>query len=75
MNPDDLTAFQGSLLAALKDRISKGVTLKASDNVDGGFRIAARDGGAYYDYSAEAVVSMMSGYLNPKLTELLKEAE
>ena len=53
----------------------KGITLKASDNFDGGFRIAVKDGGAYYDYSAEAVVDMLSNYLSPKVTALLKEAE
>lgn len=75
MGSEDLKELEGALFAALKQRISNGVTLKASDNIDGGFRIAVRDGGAYYDYSAETVVSMMSGYLNPRLTELLKEAE
>ena len=53
----------------------KGITLKANDNFDGGFRIAVNDGSAYYDYSAEAVVDMLSNYLNPKVTELLKEAK
>jgi V/A-type H+-transporting ATPase subunit E len=53
----------------------KGITLKANDNFDGGFRIAVKDGSAYYDYSAEAVVDMLSNYLSPKVTELLKEAK
>ncbi len=74
LNTDDLKTFEESLLAALKDRMLKGVTLKANDNFDGGFRIAVNNGGAYYDYSAEAVVDMLSNYLSPKVTELLKEA-
>ena len=53
----------------------KGVTLKASNSFDGGFRISANNSGAYYDYSAEAVTDMLSNYLSPKVTELLKEAE
>ena len=52
----------------------KGVTLKANDNFDGGFRIAVSGGGAYYDHSTDAVVDMLSNYLSPKVTELLKEA-
>ena len=52
-----------------------GVTLKASDQFDGGFRIAVKDGGVYYDFSSEAVVDMLSNYLSPKATALLKEAE
>ena len=42
---------------------------------DGGFRIAVNEGSAYYDYSAEAVVDMLSSYLSQKVTVLLKEAE
>ena len=48
---------------------------KPNDNFDGGFRIAVNNGAAYYDYSAEAVTEMLSNYLSPKVTELLKKAE
>ena len=75
LNGDDLNALEGALLSALKGRISGGVTLKANDNFDGGFRIAVSNGEAYYDYSAEAVVDMLSDYLSPRVAELLKEAE
>ena len=73
LNTEDLRALEDSLLAALKDKLSDGVTLKPNDNFDGGFRIAVNNGSAYYDYSAEAVVEMLSNYLSPRVTELLKE--
>ena len=75
LNSEDLKKLEDTLLAGLKDKISKGVTLKANDNFDGGFRIAVNESGAYYDYSAEAVVDMLSNYLSPKVTAILKEAE
>lgn len=75
LNSEDLKAMEDGLLAALKEKMGKGVTLKANDSFDGGFRIAANNGGVYYDYSAETVVDMLSGYLSPKVTALLKEAE
>ena len=75
LNSNDVELFEKTALSSLKERISKGVTLKANDNFDGGFRIAVNDGGAYYDYSTEAVVDMMSNYLSPKVVKLLKEAE
>lgn len=75
LSSEDLQALEQTVLAALKERMLSGVTLKASDSVDGGFRIAVADGTAYYDYSAEAVVDMLSGYLSPKVAALLKEAE
>ena len=75
LNGEDLKKLESTLVAGLKDKIGNGVTLKANDNFDGGFRIAVNNSGAYYDYSAEAVVDMLSNYLSPKVTALLKEAE
>ena len=74
LSSKDLAAVEESLLAALKDRMLQGVTLKADEQLSGGFRIAAKDGGAYYDFSAQAVAEMFSAYLNPKVSALLKEA-
>ena len=75
LNTQDLNKIEETLLAALKEKMLNGITLKANDNFDGGFRIAVNNGSAYYDYSAEAVVDMLSNYLSPKVTELLKEAK
>ena len=75
LNTQDLNKLEETLLAVLKEKMLKGITLKANDNFDGGFRIAVNNGSAYYDYSAEAVVDMLSNYLSPKVTELLKEAK
>ena len=75
LNDGDLAKLEEALLAELKVKMLGGVTLKANDNFDGGFRIAVNNGTVYYDYSAEAVTDMLSDYLSPKVTALLKEAE
>lgn len=75
LSAEDLRSLEEALLSAIKERMLKGVVLKANDNFDGGFRISVNNGTAYYDYSTEAVVEMLSNYLSPKVTELLKEAE
>ena len=75
LNSADLKVMEESLMAEFNAKVEKGVTLKANDNFDGGFRVAVKDGGAYYDYSAEAVTDMLSGYLSPKVTALMKEAD
>lgn len=74
LNSDSLNALEDKILAGIKEKMLSSVTLKANDNFDGGFRISVNNGTAYYDYSAEAVVEMLSNYLSPKITELLKEA-
>ncbi len=75
LNSSDLAKLEKSLLSELKEKMLGGVTLKANDNFDGGFRIAVNNGAVYYDYSAEAVTDMLSNYLSPKVAALLKEAE
>ena len=75
LNTQDLDKLEETFLAARKEKLLNGITLKANDNFDGGFRIAVNNGSAYYDYSSEAVVDMLSNYLSPKVTRLLKEAE
>ncbi len=75
LTAEELETLEETMLQALKEKMLKGITLKANDNFDGGFRIAVNNGSAYYDYSVEAVVDMLSNYLSPKITELLKEAK
>lgn len=74
VNSEDLKAMEQTVLAGIKEELLTGVTLKANDNFDGGFRIGVNGGSAFYDYSAEAVVDMLSNYLSPRITQLLKEA-
>lgn len=75
LNAEDLQLLERELLSAFDERARGGITLNASDSFDGGFRIGVNDQGAYYDYSSEAVAQMLSDYLDPKITRLLKEAE
>ncbi len=74
VNEETRERLENALLSALKARMRDGVTLKTSEGLDKGFRIAVSEGSIYYDYSAEAVVEMLSNYLNPRVTALLKEA-
>lgn len=75
LSSDDLKKLEDTLLAGFKEKALEGITLKSSNSFDSGFRICANKGHAYYDYSAESVVEMLSNYLSPRVTELLKEAE
>ncbi len=75
LSSEDLEKLEDTVRDALRAKMLTGVTLKANDYLDGGFRIAVNGDGAYYDYSAEAVTDMLSDYLSPGITALLKEAE
>jgi V/A-type H+-transporting ATPase subunit E len=66
---DKLESFFKDKLAS---QLKKGLELKSDNSFSGGFRIAQKDGSAYYDFSAESVAEMLSASLNPQLAEILK---
>ncbi|MBO4404811.1 MAG: V-type ATP synthase subunit E [Treponema sp.] len=70
----ELKVLEASLKSALKAKISKGLEIKGDSSLASGFRIGAKNGSAFYDFSADEVASLFSAYLNPKTTELMKKA-
>ncbi|MDR3201447.1 MAG: V-type ATP synthase subunit E [Spirochaetales bacterium] len=70
----DLKKLEGSLKEKLSAELKKGIELKGDRGLEAGFRIANKDGSAYYDFSAESVAELLSAYLNPRLAETLKSA-
>jgi len=62
------TFFKTKLAKELK----KGLELNSDAGLAGGFRIALKDGSAYYDFSADSVAEMLCAYLNPRLAEILR---
>ena len=72
LNEKDLKNLQDGFLSALKDKVSKGLTIKSDDSMTAGFRIGTKDGSAFYDFSSEAVAELFSAYLNPRTAEILK---
>ena len=66
-----LTKLQAYFKTKLAAELKKGLELKSDRNLSSGFRIAKKDGSAYYDFSAESVAEMLSAYLNPQLAEIL----
>ncbi|MDR3172289.1 MAG: V-type ATP synthase subunit E [Treponema sp.] len=70
----DLAKLQSYFDNKLAAEFKKGIELKSDRNLGAGFRIANKDGSAYYDFSAESVAEMLSAYLNPRLAGMLKDA-
>jgi V/A-type H+-transporting ATPase subunit E len=66
-----LTKLKTSFKTKLSIELKKGLELKSDRNLSGGFRIAHKDGSAYYDFSADSVAEMLCAYLNPRLAEIL----
>jgi V/A-type H+-transporting ATPase subunit E len=71
LSEEEKKALDNTLFAELKEEMKKGVTLKASANVETGFRIGEKNGTSYYDFTDEAIMEAMKIYLNQKVASML----
>ncbi|MDL2228878.1 V-type ATP synthase subunit E [Treponema sp. OttesenSCG-928-L16] len=74
LSDGDLKKLEAFFKDKLASELKGGLELKSDRNLAAGFRIAEKDGSAYYDFSAESVAELLSAYLNPRLAEILKSS-
>jgi len=70
----DLDEIEKGLRAALSDKLKSGLELKPVETSMSGFRITEKDGSAYFNYTDEGVAEILCEYLNPRLSDILREA-
>ncbi len=70
----DLKKIEASLRNKLASKLASGTEIKGAPTVKGGFRIASRDGGIYYDFTTDAVAEALSAYVTPHLATTIREA-
>lgn len=74
LRKEDLELLEKGFLHKLQEEAKKGITLKAADDIYGGFVISYDGGKSQCDFSAQALAEYIGAYLKPKLAELLKGA-
>lgn len=74
LNKADLASLEKEFLRKLKEETKKGVVLKPSEEISGGFTISFDSGKSHFDFSDQALAEYIGTYLKPKLAELLKSA-
>jgi len=74
LNQEDLKPLQESFLKELAGEVAKGITLKPSEDISGGFIISYDRGKSHYDFTDKALAEYIGLYLKPKLGEILEDA-
>ena len=72
LNKGDVEKVQKSVMGGLGAEIKKGVTIRPSEDITGGFTISFDGGKSHYDFSDKALAEYIGTYVHPKLRELLK---
>ena len=63
--------LQDVLFAGLAEDVKKGITIRPSSAVAGGFQIGVKDENVYYDFTDDSFAAILKSFLNPRLNEIL----
>jgi len=67
-------AMVKTLRKAMAGKIAAGIEIKAAAEVVNGFRVAEKDGHAYYDFSADSIAENLALSLNPVMAKIIADA-
>ena len=68
---DKRKSIASSLASELASQLERGVELSFSQSLQGGFKVAAKDGRAYIDLSDEETVKLLYPYISSSVRELI----
>ncbi len=71
--PEQLEALRDHLLKSVKVRAEQELTIRADDDLRGGFRVRVADGRIEHDFSTRAIQGAMARLLRPSLATLLTD--
>lgn len=74
LSASDLKKIEKHLKSRLAAELKKGVELKPFPELQAGFRIALKDGSAYYNFSDQGIAEILAEYMNPKIAEIVQGA-
>ena len=69
----DRERLEKSLRSHLAKKVREGITIQPVRSMTAGFRIASKDGSSYYDVTEGTLAELLSAYLNPRLTEIMRD--
>ncbi|SIP98478.1 V/A-type H+-transporting ATPase subunit E [Alkalispirochaeta americana] len=70
----DRDRLEKDLRSRLGKTLAEGVEILPSRAVSAGFRIGVKEGAAFYDVTDGTLTDLLAAYLNPRLTELMRNA-
>lgn len=74
LKKEDSEKIENAFLNELKEEAKKGIALKPSEEILGGFIISYDAGKSHFDFTDKAIAEYIGLYLKPKLGEILKES-
>ena len=74
LKKEDLEKVEKALFSELGHEAKKGITLKVTADIHGGFLISYDSGKSYFDFSDKALAEYLALHLKTSLADIVKEA-
>jgi len=74
LKKEDMEKVEKALFSELGDAARKGITLKSTADIHGGFLISYDSGKSYFDFSDRALAEYLAARLKAPLGDIVKEA-
>lgn len=75
LKKEDAQKLEQGFLGELKKHVQKGIVLKSSDDIHGGFTISYDSGKSMFDFTDRALAEYIAASLKPKLADVLGEGK
>jgi len=72
--PEDREAIAALVMKKYRDLVGQGLTLRADERLDKGFKVSFVDGNLYHDFSLTALAEALAPVLKPPLGEIVQRA-
>jgi V/A-type H+-transporting ATPase subunit E len=74
LSPEDREGLAGIVMEQYRDLVNQGLTLRADDRLDKGFKVSFADDNLYHDFSLAALAESLAPVLKPPLGEIVERA-
>ncbi|MDD5730929.1 MAG: hypothetical protein PHN57_07370 [Candidatus Omnitrophica bacterium] len=74
LKKEDFEKLEKGFVEKLKEQLKRGITLRPSEDLSGGFNISYDAGKSHYDFSDKALAEYISGHLKPELSRIIKDS-
>jgi V/A-type H+-transporting ATPase subunit E len=71
----DLKSLKVLLFAGMKKKVKTGIELKASADLQHGFRVGIKGDDVYYDFTDDSIAEILRMSLNPRLKKMLDKED
>jgi len=72
LSKEDADKLTQAFISGFKEELKKGITLKTSDEISGGFLISYDTGKSQFDFTDSALAEYLAQYVQGRLDEILK---